>query len=64
MTDHVCAYGCRFAGEVARVELREGGIEVVGVERDDRRDPLVGVDLDDAEHFDVESGRGLAPDMC
>ena len=46
--------GGRFAGEVARVELREGGVEVVGVERDLCRDPLVGVDLDDCRRFDVE----------
>jgi hypothetical protein len=38
--------GCRFAGEVACVELGDGGVKVVGVECDERRDPLVGVDLD------------------
>ena len=43
--------GGRFAGEVSRVEFRDGGVEVVGVEHDERRDPLVGVDLDDAEHI-------------
>ena len=41
--------GGRFAGEVPRVELGDGGVEVVEVERDDRRDPVVGVDLDDVE---------------
>ena len=46
--------GGRFAGEVAGVELREGGVDVVEVEHDERRDPLVGVDLDDAEHLGVE----------
>ena len=54
MTDHVCAYGGRFAGKVSGVELRDGGVEVVGVERDVRRDPLVGVDLGDAEDLGVE----------
>ena len=49
----VCVGG-RFAGEVSGVELLEGGVDVVGVERDERRDPLVGVDLDDAEHLGVE----------
>ena len=34
------------AGDVTRVELRDGGIEVVEVERDEREDPLLGVDLD------------------
>ena len=47
-----------FAGEVARVELGDGGLEVVGVERDDCRDPLVGVDLDDVERprFGIAAG--------
>ena len=40
--------GGRFAGEVAGIEFRDGGVEVVEVERDERCDPLVGVDLDDA----------------
>ena len=43
--------GGRFAGEVPGVELLEGGVDVVEVERDERRDPVVGVDLDDAEQF-------------
>ena len=41
--------GGRLAGEVSGIELLEGGVDVVGVEHDDRRDPLVGVDLDDVE---------------
>jgi hypothetical protein len=40
-----------FAGEVSGVELRDGGIEVVDVKSDNRSDPLVGADLDDAEHI-------------
>ncbi len=44
----------RFAGEVAGFELSDGGVEVVGVEHDKRRDPLVGVDLDDVEDFDAK----------
>ena len=39
--------GGRFAGEVPGIEFREGGVDVVGVEHDVRRDPVVGVDLDD-----------------
>ena len=54
MTDHVCACGGRFAGEVSGVEFLEGGVDVVGVEHDARRDPVVGVDLDDVEHLGVE----------
>jgi len=38
--------GGRLAGEVSRIELCEGGANVVGVERDERRDPLVDVDVD------------------
>ncbi len=49
--------GGRFAGEVAGVELREGGVEVVEVEHDARHDPSVGVDLDDAEQLGVETPR-------
>ena len=44
----------RFAGEVSGIELRERGVDVVGVERDVRHDPLVGVDLGDAEDLGVE----------
>ena len=51
--------GGRLAGEVAGVELREGSVDVVEVEHDDRRDPLVGVDLDDVEHLGVELPRAL-----
>ena len=47
--------GCRFAGEVARVELLEGSIEVVEVERDGCHDPLISVDLGDAEHLCAKS---------
>ena len=41
MTDHVRAWARRFAGEVPRVELGDGGVEVVEVEHDDRRDLIV-----------------------
>ena len=47
MTDHVCCVGGGFACEVAGVELFEGSVEVVEVERDERCDPIVGVDLDE-----------------
>src|ERR1700733_6056468 len=36
--------GGRFAGEVAGIELGDGGVEVVEVERDHCYDPLVDVD--------------------
>ena len=42
--------GC-FAGEVPGFELRESGVDVVEVERDECDDPLVGVDLDYAERL-------------
>jgi hypothetical protein len=50
--------GGRFASEVACIELLEGGVNVVGVEPNTRRDARVGVDLDDAEYVSVE---GLGP---
>ncbi len=37
----------RFAGEVTGVKLRDGGVDVVGVERYERCDPVFGVDLDE-----------------
>jgi hypothetical protein len=40
---------CGFAGEVAGIELRERGVDVVGVEEDVCRDLVVGVDLDNAD---------------
>src|ERR1700733_2966226 len=45
----------RFARDVSSIEFLESGVDVVEVERDDGNDPLVGVDLDDAKHFDAES---------
>ncbi len=44
----------RFAGKVSGIEFREGGVDVVGVERRPRHDPVVGVDLDDVDELDVE----------
>ena len=41
--------GGRFAGEVPRVEFGDGGVEIVELEHDDRRDLIVGVDFDDAQ---------------
>ena len=41
--------GC-LAGEVSGVEFLDGSVDVVGVEDDLRRDPIVGVDFDDDEH--------------
>ena len=55
----VCVGG-RFAGEVSGVELGDGGVEVVELEQDDRRDLIVGVDFDDAQHLVEElPGRRL-----
>jgi len=45
--------GRRFAGEVPRVEFGDGGLEVVEVEHDDRRDSPVGVELDDNRGIDL-----------
>ena len=38
--------GRPFAGEVTGVELRIRGVDIVRIECDDRRDPLIGIDLD------------------
>ena len=53
--------GGRLAGEVSGVELFEGSVDVVGVEHDARHDPLVSVDLDDAEQLGNEL---LGPRSC
>ena len=39
----------RFSSDVSGVELGDGDIEVVDVEHDNRRNPLIGVDPDDDE---------------
>ena len=41
--------GGRFAGNVARIEFGDGGVEVVEIELTSRYDPFVGVDLDDVK---------------
>ena len=41
----------RFAGEVSGIEFLEGGVDVVEVERDGGGEPVIGVDLEDAEHL-------------
>ena len=46
---------CCFAGEVPGVEFFEGGVDVVEVERDGGDDPLISVDLGDAEHLCAKS---------
>ena len=46
--------GRRFAGEVPCVELNERSVNVIGFERDMRRDPVVAVDLDNVEHLRME----------
>ena len=47
MTDHVCAWAAASPATYRASSFGEGGVDVVEVERDERRDPLVGVDLDD-----------------
>ena len=39
----------RFAGEVSRVEFHERGVDIVGVDRDDFRDSVAVVDLDNGK---------------
>ncbi len=46
---------CRgFPGEILSIEFRCGGVDVVDVEQGERRDLVVGVDLDDVEQIGVE----------
>ena len=44
---------CRFAGEVSSVEFLEGGVDILQVETDCRRDPFVGVVLNDLKDIDL-----------
>src|SRR6202011_136826 len=46
--------GARFAYEVPSLEFFEGGGDVVEIEKDARRDPVVGVDLDDVHPVEPE----------
>ncbi len=46
--------GGGFAGEVPGVELLEGGVDVIEVEHNAGHDPVVSVDLDNAEHLGME----------
>ncbi len=39
--------GASLACEVTGIEFLEGGVDVVGVERNERCDPIFGVDLDE-----------------
>ena len=41
--------GGSFACDIPGFELGDSGIEVFDVERDDARDPVLGVDLDDVK---------------
>ena len=54
--------GGRFACEVPGIEFFEGGVDVIGVEPDPCRRSVVGVDLDDAEHFGTDFF-GLQPSV-
>ena len=49
ITAHVCAWAAASPARYRAIELGDRGIEIVEVERDIRRDPLVGADLRDAE---------------
>ncbi len=45
--------GGSFAGEVPGIKFLKGGVQVVEVEHDERRDPFVGVDLDNVKDIDL-----------
>src|SRR4029079_3285012 len=46
--------GSRFPVAIPSVELGEGGVDVVGVEREACHDPVVEVDLDEPEYLRLE----------
>ena len=50
MTDHVCAWAAASPARYRASSSAKAASMSSTVERDDRHDPLVGVDLDDAEH--------------
>ncbi len=53
--DRPCAcVGGGSAGEVSGIEFFEGGVDVVEVEHDASRDPLVAVDFEDPEDVGSE----------
>src|ERR1700712_2198452 len=45
---------CRFAGEIAHFEFGESSLDVFIIEDDCRRDPMFGVEFDDAECVDSD----------
>ena len=51
----------RLACEVSGIEFLVGGVDVLEVECDARHDPLVGVDLDDAQNLQLRIPRWSAP---
>ena len=55
----MCPHGQPLRRRGSGIEFLESGLEIVGVERDARRDPVVGVDLDDAEYVGVERPSAL-----
>jgi hypothetical protein len=44
--------GGRLAGEIAVLQFREGGVDVVNVESDGRRGPAVRIDFADYQYLD------------
>ncbi len=53
--------GGRFTGEVSGIEFLEGGVEVVGVEYEHRRNSVICGDLDDDERS-MRNGSGSCRD--
>ncbi len=53
--------GC-LAGEVASIELREGGVDVGRIEENARRNPVVGVDVNDVQQLAAECLRRAGRD--
>ena len=51
--------GGRLTGEIPSLKFFKGSVDVVEVEQEARRDPVVFIDLDDAEHFTVERLRSV-----
>ncbi len=59
----MCARGRPLRRRGSGRRVLEGGVDVVEVEQEAGRDPLVGVDLGEAEHLSVERlGPLIAPE--
>ena len=63
MTDHVCAWAAASPARYRASSSSKAASMSSSIEHDARHDLVVGIDLDDVEHFGVErSGRWSRPE--